>query len=84
MQVPDILQLIATLIELVIAVVAVIIALQKKKTYGWFIALTFTLFVVFDLARIFAPDIPAGLNSLILLVACLSMLYAIWLMWKEK
>ena len=84
MQVSDILQLIATLIELMIAVIAVLIATQKNKTYGWFIALTFALFVVFDLARIFALDIPAALHSLVLLVACLSMLYAVWLIWKEK
>ena len=84
MQVSDILQLIATLIEIMIAVIAVLIATQKNKTYGWFIALTFALFVVFDLARIFALDIPAALHSLVLLVACLSMLYAVWLIWKEK
>ncbi len=84
MQVSDILQLIATLIEIVIAVVAVLIATQKKKTYGWFIALTFVLFVVFDLARIFALGLPADLHSLILLAACLSMLYAVWMVWKEK
>ena len=84
MQFSDILQLVATLVELVIAVAAVLIAVQKKKTYGWFIAFTFALFVVFDLARIFALDIPADLHALILLVACLSMLYAIWLVWKEK
>ncbi len=83
MQIPDILQLAATLIELVIAVIAVLIATQKNKTWGWFIALTFALFVVFDLARIFALDISADLHALILLVACLSMLCAVWLMWKE-
>jgi hypothetical protein len=84
MQIPDLLQLIATLIELVIAVAAVLIATQQKKTWGWFIALTFALFVVFDLARIFALDISANLHALILLVACLSMLYAVWLLWKVK
>ena len=84
MQISDLLQLIATLIEIVIAVIAVLIATQKKKTYGWFIALTFTLFVVFDLARIFALDIPADLQSLTLLVACLSMLYTVWLVWNGE
>ena len=84
MQVSDILQLIATLIEIVIAVAAVLIATQKKKTYGWFIALTFFLFVVFDLGRIFAFDVSAELHSLILLIACASMLYAVWLIYNEK
>jgi hypothetical protein len=84
MQVSDILQLLATLIEIIVAIVAILIATQKKKNYGWFIALTFALFVVFDLARIFALDISADIHSLILLVACLSMLYAAWLIYGEK
>ena len=84
MQIPDILQLIATLIEIVIAVAAALIATRQKKTWGWFIALTFALFVIFDLARIFALDIPATLHALVLLVACLSMLYAVWLLWKTE
>jgi hypothetical protein len=77
-------QLIATFIEIIIAVVAVLIALEKKKVYGWFIALTFVLFVIFDLGRIFALDVSAELHSLIFLVACASMLYAAWLIYKEK
>jgi len=84
MQVSDIMQLVATLIEIVIAVVAVLIAVNKKKVYGWFIALTFVLFVIFDLGRIFALDVSAELHALIFLIACASMLYAAWLIYKEK
>jgi hypothetical protein len=84
MQVSDILQLLATLIEIIVAIVAILIATQKKKNYGWFIALTFGLFVIFDLARIFALDISVDIHSLILLVACLSMLYGAWLIYSEK
>ena len=71
-------------IEIVIAAVAIIIATKKNKRYGWFIALTFALFAIFDLARIFALDISAEIHSLILLVACLSMLYAGFLIVTEK
>ncbi len=84
MQVSDILQLVATLIEIVIAVAAVLIAVQKKKVYGWFIALTFALFVIFDLGRIFALDVSGELHALIFLIACVSMLGAVWLILKEK
>jgi len=77
-------QLIATLAEVVVALIAFLIAVQKKKTYGYFIGITFTLFVVFDLARIFALEISAEVHALVLLIACLSMVYAAWLMWKEK
>ncbi|MDD4137454.1 MAG: hypothetical protein PHT99_06110 [Methanoregula sp.] len=83
MDIPGTIQLIATLAEVVIALVAVLIAWKKKKLYGWFIAVTFGLFVVFDLSRIFALGISANRHALVLLIACLSMLYAVWLMWRE-
>jgi hypothetical protein len=83
MDVPGIIQLIATLTEVVIALVAFLIAWKKKKTWGWFITVTFGLFVVFDLARIFALEVSADKYALVLLIACLSMLYAMWLLWNE-
>jgi len=83
MDVSGIIQLIATLTEVVIALVAFLIAWRKKKLYGWFIAVTFGLFVVFDLARIFALDVSAERYAMMLLVACLSMAYAMWLLWNE-
>jgi len=76
-------QLIATVTEIVIALVAALIAWRKKKLYGWFIGITFGLFVIFDLARIFALDVSSERHALVLLIACISMLYAVWLMWKE-
>jgi hypothetical protein len=84
MDVPGIIQLIATLTEVVIALIAFLIGWQKKKLYGWFIAVTFGLFVVFDLARIFALEVAADKYALLLLIACLSMLYAVWLLWKGE
>jgi len=84
MDISGTIQLVATLIEVIIAVVAVLIAVQKKKIYGWFIAITFALFVLFDIARIFALEVSAERHALVLLVACISMLCAVWLMWKEK
>jgi hypothetical protein len=83
MDVSATIQLIATLTEVVIALVAGLIAWKKKKQYGWFIGITFGLFVIFDLARIFSLDVSAERHALVLLIASLSMLYAIWLMWKD-
>jgi hypothetical protein len=84
MQVPELLQTIAILIECAVAVVAIFIATRNKRTYGWFIAATFGLFVLFDVFRIFLLPVSEELHSFILLIACSSMLYAMWLMYKEK
>lgn len=83
MNIPDILQITAVLLEIVVMVTGALIATRKKKVYGWFIATTFALFVIFDLARIFALAVPDGLHALIFLIACGSMVYAGWLIWKE-
>jgi hypothetical protein len=84
MQVSDSVQMIATLVEVVIAVLALFVAWQKKKMYCGFVAITFALFVIFDIGRIFAIDVSPDLHAVIFLLACLSMLYAVWLMWQEK
>ncbi|MFA5236512.1 MAG: hypothetical protein WC362_01495 [Methanoregula sp.] len=82
MDIADFIQILAILIECAVVVIAVLVAARNKKQYGWFIALTFALFVIFDLVRVGLPNILSSLHSLLLLVACASMLYAVWLMYR--
>jgi hypothetical protein len=79
----EFLQIIAVLLEVAVTAIAVIIATRKKKYYGWCIAATFGLFVLFDLGRLFAWPLSEEAHSLIFLVACGSMLYGVWLMYSE-
>jgi len=83
MEIADLIQIIAIIIECAVVVVAVLIATQKKQVYGWFIALTFALFVLFDVIRIVFVYGLSGIHAGLLLVACASMLYAVWLMYRE-
>ncbi|MGP8103012.1 hypothetical protein [Methanoregula sp.] len=76
-------QIIAILIECAVVVIAVLIATRNNRPYGWLIATTFALFALFDGIRIFFPNGFPRLYSLILFVACSSMLYAMWLMYTE-
>ncbi|MDD1684058.1 MAG: hypothetical protein LUO98_09530 [Methanoregula sp.] len=78
------LQIIAVLIEIAVMVIALVIATRQKKSYGWCIAVTFGLFVLFDAVRLFSLPLPDAAHALIFLVACGSMLYGIWLMYVEK
>ena len=84
MQFSDFLQVIAVLLEVAVTLVAVVIATRNRKTYGWCIAVTFGLFVLFDIGRIFALPVPDTAHALIFLVACGSMLYGVWLMYREQ
>jgi hypothetical protein len=83
MSLSDVLQIIAVLFEIIIACAGVAIATRRKKFYGWFIAVTFGLFVVFDIARIFAMTLMEDLHALIFLIACGSMMFAVWLMYND-
>ena len=76
-------QIIAILIECAVVVIAVLIATRNNRAYGWLIAITFALFALFDGIRIFFPYGFPRLYSLVLFVACASMLYAVWLMYNE-
>jgi len=80
----DFLQIIAVVLEAVVTIVAVIIATKKRRVYGWGIAITFGLFVFFDVFRIFSLPVPESFHAFIFLVACASMVYAVWLMYDER
>jgi hypothetical protein len=80
----EFLQIIAVLIEVAVTMIAVVIATRQKKSYGWCIAVTFGLFVLFDIGRLFSLPLPDAVHALIFLVACGSMLYGVWLIYEEK
>lgn len=78
-----VLQVLSVLIEIIVAIAGVRLATKGKKVYGWFIALTFALYVVFDLSRLeFLPKSEAVISPLFL-IASLSILYAVWLIGEE-
>jgi hypothetical protein len=79
----DFLQIIAVLLEVAVTVIAVIIATRHEKSYGWCIAATFGLFVLFDIGRLVSLPISYEAHALIFLVACGSMLFGVWLMYRE-
>ena len=83
MQVSDSIQILSIILEAVIAVFGVLIAVKKKKLSGWFIAITFALFAVFDIVRMMQSGLSPGVQAFLLLLACISMLCATWLIWKE-
>ena len=78
-----VLQILSILIECVVVLGGVRLATKGKKFYGWWIALTFALYVVFDLSRLeFLPKSEAVISPLFL-IASLSILYAVWLIGCE-
>jgi hypothetical protein len=77
-------QLISILMEAAVVVLGVKIATEKKKQYGWFIALTFGVYVVYDMSNLFNFGFPSGLLRTLFFIASASILYAVWQLYKKK
>jgi hypothetical protein len=78
-----VLQVLAVVIECMVALGGVRLATKGKKVYGWWIALTFALYVLFDAKRLGVIPISEGTSAVLFFIASLSILYAIWLMGNE-
>jgi len=83
MDVSTSLQVLSVGIEILAVIAGLALAVRKKKVYGWFISLTFVLYVIFDLTRIYSQGISPDLHSLVFLIASLSILTALWLIYRE-
>jgi hypothetical protein len=77
------LHLFSILLEAVVAALGVMLAISKKKMYGWCIAVTFVLYVVYDLANLMALNISEDTLYMIFFVATLSILWAVWNIFLE-
>jgi NOL1/NOP2/fmu family ribosome biogenesis protein len=79
----NLLHLLSILLEAVVAALGIMLAISKKKIYGWCIALTFVLYVVYDLANLLALNISQDTLYMIFFVATLSILWAVWNIFLE-
>jgi hypothetical protein len=72
------LQIFSILIEVMIAIFGVLLWIRKGKTSGGLIFLTFTIFVFYDVARLWSLAIPEPVLRIAFAVAAISMLIAVW------
>ena len=79
----NLLHLLSILLEAVVAALGIMLAIGKKKMYGWCIAVTFVLYVVYDLANLLALNISQDTLYMIFFVATLSILWAVWNIFLE-
>ncbi|HVN66889.1 MAG TPA: hypothetical protein VMT55_00830 [Candidatus Sulfotelmatobacter sp.] len=72
----NILNVISLILEAAAAGLGLWAGLAGKKLYGWLIALTFAIYVVYDLSRFLNTMLPA--HDLLFLVASASICAAVW------
>ncbi len=80
----NLLHLLSILLEVIVAALGVVLAISKKKIYGWCIAVTFVLYVVYDLANLLAWNISQDTLYTIFFVATVSILWAVWNIFLES
>ncbi len=77
------LQTISILLELMVVALGIMLVVGKKKMYGWCIALTFMLYVFYDLANLLSLHISEETLDILFFMATLSILWAIWNIFLE-
>lgn len=76
------LQNISILLELAVIILGLLIWLQKKKSYGLFIFLAFLFYMVYDGCRLWTLEVPEIILRIIFAIASLSILIAVWKLYK--
>ena len=75
--------LLSIVLEAAVAIIAVLAA-QKQRPHLYGLALTFMIYVFYDLARFLGWNVEHGVLSSLFLVATVSALYAVWALYKER
>jgi hypothetical protein len=70
-------------LEAAVAVIAALAAL-KGRPYLYGLALTFAIYVLYDLGRLLGWEVERGVLSLLFLVASASALYAVWGLYRDR
>lgn len=82
MDLPSLIQPVSILIEGLVCILGIAIAVLKKKVYGWFIAFTFGVYVMYDFLVLVKSMIAPEFLALIFLAASISVLYAVWQIYR--
>ncbi len=70
-------------LEVAVAVVAVLAAV-KERPYLYGLALTFSIYVLYDLGRLLGWNVDKGILSVLFLLASASALFAVWGLYRDK
>lgn len=74
------------IVEVIIVILSVITAVQKRKKIGWIIAIVFLLYILYDYGRLNAGSLgfSGDLLAFMLLLGSVLMAYAVWLLYRGK
>ncbi len=83
MSIESILQPLSLFFEVLVFILGIGLAVARNKIYGWGIAFTFGLYVIYDATRFFGVPLSPDILGIVFFLASLSILWAVWNLWKE-
>jgi hypothetical protein len=78
----NIINIASLLLEFSVVIIGLLLVIRKRRSYGWLIALTFAIYVFYDLVRFFGVELNAILLSTLFLVASVSIVWAMLRIYK--
>jgi len=80
----DVLVLISLFAEVIVSILGIMLAVVRKKDFGWGIALTFSIYVFYDAVRFFNIKTSATLIGTLFFIASISILWAVWRIYEVR
>jgi hypothetical protein len=71
------------LAEIAVAALGLMLAIAKKKDYGWGIALTFAIYVFYDSVRFLSINVSNTVIAILFFIASVSIFWSVWRIYKE-
>ena len=79
----DALLIFSVLLEAVVAILGLLIWIQKKQQYGLCIFIAFIIYIVYDTAWRWPLGISAGMLRVLFAIGCISILWGVWEIYKK-
>ena len=70
--------------EVMAAILGLMIAIRNKKDFGWGIALTFSIYVFYDIVRFLALRVSEVLIGSLFFIASIAILWSVWRIYQES
>ena len=70
--------------EVMAAILGLMIAIRNKKDFGWGIALTFSIYVFYDIVRFLALRVSEVLIGSLFFIASIAILWSVWRIYEES
>ncbi|HOO77337.1 MAG TPA: hypothetical protein PLI51_02715 [bacterium] len=79
----NVVQIVSIGFEVLVALLGLSLLVHKKKTWGAGLTLTFAVYVFYDLSHLFSFSVSQDFLRICFFVASLSILWAVWRIYKE-